>query len=540
MSKEKVLITSALLYANGTVHFGHIAGAYLSADVFARFERMRGKDVLFVSGSDEYGVAITFSAERAGRTPQEHVDHFHPLNKKIFEELGISFDHYGRTTSKGHAKPVQEYFEQLKKNGFVEERETKQLYCENEDRFLADRYVMGTCPRCGYENARGDECPKCGGSYEATDLKDPLSRISKSPLALKTTRHWFLLLDKLASKLEEWVAKKNWRPNVLNFVKSYLKELHPRAITRDGSWGIPVPGSEGKVFYVWFEACIGYLSISQEWDERWRDFWLDPETRLVQFVGKDNIFFHGIFFPAMTIGQDHPYKTVDNLPANEFLNLEGHQFSKTEGWFIDIEDFLTRYSSDQIRYTLAANAPESSDSEFTWHDFQMRCNAELLGKYGNLANRVLVFTQKQAEGKIPPLENPSEHDQTFLADIERIKRESAEHYSTFSTRRACQAIMELAHIGNQYFDSKQPWKAPDKLNTIHCSLECLKTLAIISAPVIPHAAEKLWEMLGYTSPLTEWKQDPLTPGTPLHKPEILVRKVEDEEIEREVAKLPTP
>ncbi|MBS0622307.1 MAG: methionine--tRNA ligase [Verrucomicrobia bacterium] len=538
---RKVLITSALLYANGSLHFGHVAGAYLTADIYARFERLQGSEVLFLSGSDEFGVAVTLSAELAGRTPQEQVDHFHAINKHLFDRLNISFDHFARTTWKDHHLCVDQYFNDLLQGGYIEARDTEQLYSEEEKRFFADRYVTGTCPRCGFTSARGDECQQCGASYEATDLHDPRSKLSGSPLTRKTTRHWFLLLDRLQSQLESFLSQKKWKPNVLNFAKHYLENLHPRAITRDGNWGIPVPLLEGKdkVFYVWFEACIGYLSATREWNEkRWKEFWCDPQTHLVQFVGKDNIFFHALFFPAMTMGQNEPYKLVDDLPASEFLLLEGRQFSKSDGWHIDLEEFLNTYSADQLRYTLAANAPETSDSEFTWRDFQNRCNSDLVGKYGNLANRTFVFLQRYLAGRFPSCDP----DPAFIEQIKRIVEEAKEAYASYSSRRACALIMELASLGNVYFDHKQPWKLAKDASqgealdqVIRSCLECLGALAFISFPIIPATATKLWQMLGQEGEPKVWSQS-LVPHA-LPSPELLFHKVEDEQIEAELAKL---
>ncbi len=491
--KQKILITSALLYANGPLHFGHIAGAYLPADCYARFQRLQKNDVLYISGSDEYGVAITLSAEIAGRSPREHVDIFHEVNRKLFQKLNISFDHYSRTTWEGHVAPVHQYFKDLLENGYIEDKVTDQLYSEEEKRFLADRYVVGTCPACGHENARGDECPQCGASYEATDLKNPRSKMTDSPLVYKRTRHWFLLLDKFKDKLTKWIDAKEWKPNVVNFVKEYIKGLRPRAITRDSKWGVPIPlpNTEGKVLYVWFDAPIGYISATMEWEpKRWKDYWLDPKTKLVHFIGKDNIPFHAAIFPAMTMGQNQPYKLVDELPANEFYMLEGKQFSKTEGWYVDLDDFFARYSADQIRYTIAANAPETSDSEFTWKDFQMRCNAELLSKYGNLINRVLVFAKNNCEGRIPSMHELQPADRKFLEEIQRLIDKAATCYESFKMRRARQIIMELAQLGNVYFDSKKPWKEAKQVETrlsmettIACCFECLKGLALISYPI---------------------------------------------------------
>lgn len=554
--QQKVLITAALLYANGTPHFGHIAGAYLTADCYARFQRMLGHEVLFLSGSDEYGVAITLSAELEGRTPQAHVDHYHALNEQLFRRLNFSYDFYARTTWSGHPETVNQFFEELLKNGYVEALETEQLYSEAENRFLADRYVTGTCPRCRYESARGDECPRCGASFEATDLLNPRSRLTQSPLSKKRTKHWFLCLDRLAKPLREWMSTRRWKPTVVNFLQHYLDDLKPRAITRDGEWGVPVPLEEGrgKVFYVWFEALIGYISAAKEWallqgsPDRWRDFWYDPDTRLIHFIGKDNIFFHGLFFPAMILGQDQPYKLVDDLPANEFLNLEGRKFSKSDNWTVDLDDFLNRYSADQIRYTLAANAPETADSEFTWHDFQMRCNSELVGKFGNLANRTLVFAQRYCGAKIPACQLEAA-DNAFLEQVHRLCHEMRDAYEHYRLRQACQFLMELASLGNGYFNAKQPWvlaKSEEHRmamgTAIYCCLVCLQALSVVSFPLIPASAEKLWTLLGMKVDLQKMQWDealslPLCAGATLPAPHALFEKIADEQIALEEAKL---
>lgn len=559
---KKILITSALPYANGPLHFGHIAGAYLPGDAYARFERLQKNDVFYVCGSDEYGIAITLSAELAGKTPQEHVDHFHAVNKELFDKLEFSFDHYSRTTWPGHIKTTQNFFTDLIEGGFIEARETDQLYSPSEKRFLADRYVAGTCPRCGFNEARGDECQKCGASYEATDLKDPYSKISTSPLILKRTKHWFLLLDKFKDQLKQWLGTKNWKPNVVNFVKGYIDELKPRAITRDMTWGVPIPlpDTQGKVLYVWFDAPIGYISASMEWaekigsPERWKDYWCDPETKLVHFIGKDNIPFHAVIFPAMTMGQKKPYKLVDELPANEFYNLEGRQFSKSDGWTIDLDSFFKTYTTDQIRYTIAANAPETSDSEFTWKDFQLRCNGELLGKYGNLVNRVLTFAKNNCQGQVPKMDALADVDKQFLDGIKDLASQAKSCYASFRLRRASQIVMELAQLGNVYFDAKKPWKdvkskdAKNRENkrtmeaTIACCLECLKALSLISFPIIPTAATKTYHMLGFTSSLEErgWDKmmdEPIQTHQQLQEPKILFSRIEDDQIDQELAKL---
>ena len=549
---EKILITSALPYANGPLHFGHIAGAYLPADAHARFQRLMKKDVLYICGSDEYGVAITLSADLAGRTPQEHVNIFHEINKNFFQQLHISFDHYSRTTWKGHAAPVQKYFLDLLKNGYIEEKVTEQLYSEKEGRFLADRYVEGTCPKCGNPHARGDECTNCGASFEATELINPRSKISHSPLILKPTKHWFIRLDLFKERLSKWLETKDWKNNVVNFVKGYIDELRPRAITRDSNWGVPIPlpNTEGKVLYVWFDAPIGYISATQEWDnEKWKLYWLDPATKLIHFIGKDNIPFHAVIFPAMTMGQDEPYKLVDELPANEFYKLEGRQFSKSDGWMIDFERFFQRYTSDQIRYTIAANAPETADSEFTWHDFQNRCNAELVGKFGNLVNRTLVFAKTRTDQKVPSRGSLEPIDEEFLKNLQSLLQEIQNEYQAFRLRRVCQLLMELATLGNVYFDTKSPWKdakipetLPRMQTTIALCLEGIKLLALAAYPIIPDSAEKIWKMLGYQDTLLSdgWEKIAATPipsGQLLKDPEVLFRKIEDSEIDEELALL---
>lgn len=555
--KQKILITSALPYANGPLHFGHIAGAYLPADCYARFQRMMKNDVLFICGSDEYGVAITMSADIAGRTPKEHVDIYHKVISDFFKQLNISFDHYSRTTWEGHVKPTQQFFLDLLANGYIEERVTDQLYSEADQRFLADRYVMGTCPKCGFESARGDECPQCGASYEATDLKNPRSKLTQSPLVRKPTKHWFLLLDKLKDQLNEWLDKKNWKPNVINFIRGFISDIHPRAITRDSNWGVPIPldGTEGKVLYVWFDAPIGYISATKEWAlkkgsaDSWEDYWLDPNTLLVQFIGKDNIPFHAAIFPAMVMGQNQPYKLVDELPANEFYKLEGRQFSKSDNWTIDLEEFLKRYSVDQLRYAIASNAPETADSEFTWKDFQQRCNSDLLGKYGNLANRVLVFIKNKCEGVIPPIGPLEPIDEEFIRNMGDLIDQVKANFTSFKLRRASQLIIELAQLGNVYFDSKKPWQdakqeatKPRMAMTLACCMESLKALAVVSSPIIPETAAKLWDMLGFSVPLQElgWEQALETPIEANHtipQPAVLFQRVEDTQIEEEIAKL---
>ncbi|MDF2577132.1 MAG: metG [Chlamydiales bacterium] len=557
--RKKILITSALPYANGAIHFGHLAGAYLPADCYARYQRIKKMDVLYICGSDEYGVAIALSAKLANRSPQEHVDIFHNINKDLFAKLNFSFDHYSRTTWAGHVETTYQFFNDLRENGYINEQVTDQLYSEQDQTFLADRYVVGGCPRCGFDPARGDECPKCAASYEATDLKNPRSKMTNAPLVRRPTKHCFFLLDKFKDRLAEWISKKNWKPNVVNFIKHYIEETHPRAISRDSEWGIPVPlpDSGGKVLYVWFDAPIGYISATREWaqnqnqPDKWKDYWCDPETKLVQFIGKDNIPFHSVIFPAMVMGQNQPYKLVDELPANEFYMLEGKQFSKSEGWYIDLAEFLTKYSADQIRYTIAANAPESADSEFTWKDFQMRCNTELLGKFGNFVNRVLVFARANCQAKVPLIDHLEVVDSHFLSQINHLATQIEDCFESFQLRRACQLIMELAHVGNVYFNNKKPWEvvkqpmgAPAVATTIACCIECLKCLALVSSPIMPQTAQEIWKMIGFDSQLVDQDWDevlnhkvPVGQGLP--EPKVLFAKIEDAQIAAEMTQLQT-
>lgn len=552
---QKILITSALPYANGPLHFGHIAGAYLPGDCYARFQRLKGNDVLYICGSDEYGVAITLSADLAHRTPKEHVDLFHAINKDFFKQLHFSFDHYSRTTWPGHVPTTQDFYRALDKKGLIEEKTENHLYSEQEKRFLADRYVIGTCPKCGYEEARGDECQRCAASYEATDLKNPRSKITGSPLILKPSNHLYLRFDRFKEPLAAWIKEKKWKENVVHFAMRYIDDLKPRAITRDSEWGVPVPEYPHKVFYVWFDAPIGYISATKEWaqkighPQRWEDYWCDPKTKLVQFIGKDNIPFHAVFFPAMLMGQDIPYKLPDEIPANEFFLLEGRQFSKSEGWYIDLKEFFTKYTADQARYAIAANAPEMADSEFSWRDFQMRCNAELLGKFGNFVHRVLVFIKQNAQAQVPAQGEILEPDQKFLHQMKTLVDAANDSFESFHLRKASQILMELAQLGNAYFDFKKPWqllKDPSQKSslatTLSCCIECIKNLALLASPIIPDSAQKIWNLLGFHSELAKGNWDSIQKetvpvGQKLPEPTVLFRKVEDEEIEEQIAKL---
>ncbi len=555
--KERVLITSALLYANGNLHFGHLAGAFLPADIYARYKRQTNSDVLFISGSDEYGIAITMSAEIEGREPKAQVDHYHEANKALFKRMHISFDHYSRTTGKDHEPLVQQFFLDLLKNGFIEEMTSKKLYSKGENKFLADRYVKGTCPKCGFTEARGDECPKCGGNFEAEDLIHPVSKMTGGPLELKDTAHFFLKCDLFKERLLDWISKKNWKPSVVNFVKPYIEDLRPRAITRDMQWGVKLPlkGKEDKVFYVWFDAPIGYLTAVKEWGDlhgkpnALETYYKSKDTKIVQFIGKDNIVFHSVIFPCMCMGQSTNVHLVDDLPANEFLNLEGKQFSKSNYWTIDLSQFLDTYSADALRYTLAANAPETSDSEFTWKDFGRRVNSDLVGKFANFVHRSLTFVYNKVDHVIP---SPSEYDaqdSAFFDEMNLKIRQIAESYEKYSVRQATQLIMELSAHCNAYFDHKKPWAllknketTEELLTTLYLSLMGVKALALVSFPIIPETATKIWNMLNLEGSLEniswdEAKDLQLTPGSLINKPEILFAKIEDEQIDAEIAKL---
>lgn len=554
--KKKVLITAALPYANGPLHFGHIAGAYLPSDVYARYRRLKGDDVAYICGSDEYGVAITISAEKANRTPKEHVDLFHAINKAFFEKLNMSFDHYSRTTNPYHSDLTQKFFLDLFEQGYIEAHTTNQLYSEKEKRFLADRYVIGVCPKCGFDSARGDECPSCGHSYEASDLKNPKSKVTGDALVLRPTKHWFLRYDLFKDQLKNWIEAKPWKPNVVNFAKNYIDDLRMRAVTRDSDWGVKVPLSdaEGKVMYVWFDAPIGYLSATIEWAHLKNDpklfekFWCDQDVELIQFVGKDNIPFHAVFFPAMLMGQETRYKLVDELPANEFYMLEGRQFSKSEGWTIDLEDFFKKYSVDQIRYMIAASAPESQDSEFTWKEFQMRSNAELLGKFGNFVHRVITFTNQHLNGVVASNDSLRQEDEDHLEKLNFLAHEASSAYSAFSLRKATALLMEIATLGNVYFDHQKPWalkkdsqKQKELEACIYTCLETIRVMAYVALPLIPESAAKIFEFLNLSlTSVPAWDdfmKNKIKPGIKLNEPAILFRKIEDEEITKEIANL---
>ena len=548
---KRTLVTAALPYANGGVHIGHLAGVYVPADIYVRYLRLRGRDVLFICGSDEHGVPITIRAKKEGVTPQDVCDRYHKLIKESFEKFGISFSIYSRTTSDVHAKTATEFFEKLYEKGEFIEQESEQYFDEEAKTFLADRYIKGECPHCGNADAYGDQCEKCGKDLSPTELINPHSTISGSKPVLRTTKHWYLPLDKAQPWLEKWILAdhSDWRSNVVGQCKSWFDMgLKPRAVTRDLDWGIPVPveGAEGKVMYVWFDAPIGYISNTRELlPNDWEKWWKSQDTRLVHFIGKDNIVFHCIVFPAM-LKAEGSYILPDNVPANEFLNLEDDKISTSRNWAVWLHEYVEEFpgKQDVLRYVLTANAPETKDNNFTWKDFQARNNNELVAVYGNFVNRALVLTQKYFGGKVPPCGELTEQDKEIIAEFRDVKAKVEELLEKFRFRDAQKEAMNLARIGNKYLADSEPWKVfktdPKRVETIlNLSLQLVANLAIAFEPFLPFSSEKLrsminmsdlkWENLGQT--------DLLVAGHELNKPELLFEKIEDEVVEAQIKKL---
>ncbi|TYB76028.1 methionine--tRNA ligase [Bizionia saleffrena] len=561
MSK-RYTITAALPYTNGPIHIGHLAGVYVPADIYARFKRLTGNDVAFICGSDEHGVPITIKAKKEGVSPQDIVDKYHVNIKKSFEEFGISFDNYSRTSAKIHHDTASEFFTTLyDKNEFVEET-TAQLYDADANQFLADRFVTGTCPKCGNEEAYGDQCESCGTSLNATDLINPKSAITGNVPSLKETKHWFLPLNKHEAFLKEWIIeghKKDWKPNVYGQVKSWIDDgLRPRAVTRDLDWGIPVPlkGAEGKVLYVWFDAPIGYISATKEWAERvgkdWTPYWKDENTKLVHFIGKDNIVFHCIIFPAM-LKAEGSYILPDNVPANEFLNLEGKKLSTSKNWAVWLPEYLKDFpdKQDVLRYALTANAPETKDNDFTWKDFQARNNNELVAIFGNFINRVVVLTNKYYDGIIPAPNDFTTIDEETLAAIKAYPSVISSSIERYRFREASQELMNLARLGNKYLADEEPWKLikteEERVKTImFVALQIASALATLSEPFLPFTSTKLKTILNIGSSDSvinnSWddisvKNDLIAAGHHIGKAELLFSKVEDSEIEVQLEKL---
>ena len=548
---KRTTVTSALPYANGPVHIGHLAGVYVPADIYVRYLRLKKEDVLFIGGSDEHGVPITIRAKKEGITPQDVVDRYHKIIKASFEEFGISFDVYGRTTSKVHCETASEFFRTLYDKGEFVEKTSMQYYDEEVHTFLADRYITGECPHCHAEGAYGDQCEKCGTSLSPTDLINPKSAISGSKPVMRETKHWYLPLDKHEAWLRQWILEdhKEWRNNVYGQCKSWLDMgLQPRAVSRDLDWGIPVPveGAEGKVLYVWFDAPIGYISNTKELlPDSWETWWKDPETRLVHFIGKDNIVFHCIVFPAM-LKAEGSYILPDNVPSNEFLNLEGDKISTSRNWAVWLHEYLRDFpgKQDVLRYVLTANAPETKDNDFTWKDFQARNNNELVAVYGNFVNRALQLTQKYYDGVVPACGELTEYDRQTLDEFKDVKAKVEELLDAFKFRDAQKEAMNLARIGNKYIADSEPWKVvktdPERVKTIiYISLQLTANLAIAFEPFLPFSSEKLRKMLNMES--FEWNRlgrtDLLQAGHRVAKPELLFEKIEDDVIEAQVQKL---
>lgn len=548
---RRTMVTAALPYANGPVHIGHLAGVYVPADIYVRYLRLKGEDVVFVGGSDEHGVPITIKAKKEGVTPQDIVDRYHKIIKESFEGLGISFDVYSRTTSKIHAQTASDFFKKLYDKGEFVEKTTMQYYDEEAHQFLADRYIVGTCPHCGNTRAYGDQCEACGTSLNATDLIDPKSAITGNVPVLRETKHWYLPLDKWEPRLRKWILEehKEWRPNVYGQCKSWLDlGLQPRAVSRDLDWGVPVPveGAEGKVLYVWFDAPIGYISNTKELlPDDWEKYWKDKDSRIVHFIGKDNIVFHCIIFPAMLMA-DGSYQLPDNVPANEFLNLEGDKISTSRNWAVWLNEYLEDLpgKQDVLRYVLTANAPETRDNDFTWKDFQARNNNELVAILGNFVNRTLVLTHKYFDGIVPACGELSDYDRASLNEFADVKATLEKYLDTFRFRDAQKEAMNLARIGNKYLADTEPWKLAKtdmaRVATIlNLSLQITANLAIAFEPFLPFMSKKLRTILGMHE--FSWNAlgsvDILSAGATIGQPELLFEKIGDEVVEAQVKKL---
>jgi len=560
LKKEKIIVTSALPYANGPIHLGHLSGAYLPADIYVRYKRLNGADILYVCGSDEHGVPITITADKEKIKPQEVIDRFHNINKDAFEKFGMSFDIYSRTSIALHHETAQSFFKSFYEKGLLNEKKTMQFYDEKAKMFLPDRYVEGTCPNCGYEEARSDECENCGALYDPSELKNPKSKISGETPVLKETSHWYFPLGNYQQRLEQYVdlmnKEHNWKDNVLQYCRGWFKDgLKDRAVTRDLDWGIKVPvdNADGKVIYVWFEAVLGYISATKELSQKlnkpdlWKDYWQTEGTRYIAFIGKDNVVFHTIIFPAILMAwndnNSDKYILPENVPANEFLNFEGKKFSKSRGWGIDVIDFLKIFPPDPLRYTLAANLPENKDTDFYWKEFQGRNNNELADILGNFINRTFIFAKKHFDLTVPERGTLAQIDEEMLNLIEATPVKAAKLFENYKVKDAVLEIMNLARAGNKYFNDSEPWTIikNDKTKcatTINICLQAIYTLAEILSPVIPFTCEKIFKMLNAEK--TTWElcgKDNLKAGHKLNEPEILFTKIEDETIEKQVNKL---
>jgi methionyl-tRNA synthetase len=554
---KRILVTSALPYANGPIHLGHLAGAYLPADIFVRYHRLKGDDVIYICGSDEHGVPIMLRARAEGVSPQEIVDRYHTIIKESFQKFGMSFDYYGRTSSKRHHETSQDFFRTLSaKKEFIQKPE-QQLYDPEANIFLADRFIRGTCPKCAYEDAYGDQCENCGSSLSPQELINPRSAITNAKPVLKETRHWYLPLEKYQPFLEKWIdSHPEWKSNVMGQIKSWFTEgLKDRAVTRDLPWGVPVPedvaGKEakGKVLYVWFDAPIGYISATREWAENnndpdlWKKYWQDEDTRLVHFIGKDNIVFHCIIFPAM-LNAHGSYVLPENVPANEFLNLEGDKLSTSRNYAVWLDEYLKKFEPDSLRYCLACIMPETKDSDFSWKDFQARHNNELADILGNFVNRSVIFCHKYFGGKLPKLNHLTELDQELIQQLETAASKAGDLIDKHQYKNYVREVMNLARFANKYFNDKEPWKTrnenpEDCANTVHLCIQTIRVLGIIMEPLIPFSAEKIRQILNISQP-EDWDAASklhLEEGRVINNPEILFTKIEDDIISDEIDKL---
>ena len=553
--KKRYTITSALPYANGPIHIGHLAGAYIPADIYSRFQRLSGHDVCFVCGSDEHGAAIPIRAKKEGTSAQNIIDKYHFIIKESFIDFGISFDNYSRTSSQIHRETASEFFKDLNDKNIFIEQESDQLYDSTENQFLADRFVEGECPKCNFDGAYGDQCESCGATLSATELINPRSKLSGNKPTLKKTKHWFLPLNNFESFLKKWflIEKKDeWKTNVFGQVKSWINEgLKPRAITRDLDWGIPVPikGAEGKVLYVWFDAPIGYISSTKEWAKRkkidWKPYWQDPKTELVHFIGKDNIVFHCIIFPSI-LKASGKYILPTNVPANEFLNLEGKKISTSKNWAIWLHEYLEDFPEmqDSLRYALTTNAPENKDNDFTWKDFQARNNNELVAILGNFINRVAVLTQKYYDSKVPSIGILNSNEQSLVNEVYSFPKKIGDCIEKFKFREAVNTMIDLARLGNKYLAEEEPWKLiktddSERVKTImNISLQICGVLGLVCEPFLPNTSKKLKTIFNIKG--TEWgsisKESPVIAEN-IEKSSLIFRKIEDQEIELQIEKL---
>lgn len=564
-STQRILVTAALPYANGPIHLGHLAGAYLPADIYVRFQRLRARDVLFICGSDEHGVAITLSADKERASAQSIVDRYHAMNKAAFEQFGVSFDNYSRTSLPLHHRTALEFFLAFYRGGVLREKKEQQFYDQKAGMFLPDRYVAGTCPVCGNTDARGDQCERCGTFLDPMQLKDPRSSITGETPVVRETTHLYFPLGEYQKRLEAYIrecdAREPWKENVLQYCRGWFKEgLQDRAVTRDLEWGvkIPIPGYENKVMYVWFDAVLGYVSSTIEWAQRtgradaWKEYWLSPGTKYVAFIGKDNVVFHTIVFPAMLMAWNdmnpaQQYVLPANVPANEFLNFEGQKFSKSRGWGIDVQDFLARYPTDPLRYYLAVNLPEYRDSDFTWRDFQAKNNNELADILGNFVNRTLAFAARTFENTVPKHASPDGIDREILDLLKQTPGKVAALWEQYRFRDGLMEVMNLARGANKYFNDSEPWKTaktnPERCaTTINLSVQVARALAILMSPVIPGSCERIWRMLRLEGEVAgqRWEsagERAVPAGHRLGSAEILFTKIEDDVIEKEIQSL---